>query len=166
MREADYKAVLATMTTDLDNVRTTRRLEAELKRWRDGTLVCRQVIDVETGTTTTKAIEARASVVETTPGPPRKTPRREPRSSLLSQLVQVKTEKVQKLQEDLENSTMCTLCWTNPRNIYFQGCGHCLACGTCADKLIAQHGGTVNRTSAPCPVCRQPIRRILAMKLA
>ena len=136
----------------------------ELKRWRDGEIVCQRVVDVETGAVTTEAQEAKRGGDE----PRTKRPRQDDRGSLLSQLVQVKTEAAQettRLQNELEDATLCTLCLENPRDIYFDGCGHCLSCAACADLLLGQHGGTRMQTNAPCPVCRQPIIRMRPFKL-
>ena len=147
---------------------TKARLETELTRWRTGDIVCKQVIDVETGTVTTTAVEANSVEHRGVTEPRTKRPRQDDRGSLLSQLVHVKTEAVQattRLQDELENTTLCTLCLDNPRDMYFVGCGHCLSCGACADRLVVQHGGTRQRTNAPCPVCRQPIKRLLPFKL-
>ena len=160
--EAELAALKA---IESDHKATVTALEGELKRWRDGDMVCKQIIDVETGAVTTTAVQAQEAV-ETATEPRTKRPRHE--ESLLSRLVQVKTEAVQetaRLQEELETTTLCVLCQETPRDMYFSGCGHCLSCGACADRLLAQHGGTRKRTNAPCPVCRQPIKRILPFRL-
>ena len=149
--KADHAAELAATT-------------GELQRWRDGELICKQVLAVDTGTVTTTTVD----VTQQDDGiPRRKRPRQD--TSALAHLVQVKVEAVEekvRLQGELEATTLCSLCMENPRDMYFAGCGHCLACGPCATRLIAQHGGTRSRTKAPCPVCRQPIQRVLPFKLA
>ena len=56
--------------------------------------------------------------------------------TMLSQHVQIKTEAAQetsRLQDELENATMCALCFERPRDIVFSGCGHFLSCSECAD---------------------------------
>ena len=160
-REAAHAVELA-KTTDV-----MVEIAAELLRWRDGALVCKRIIDVDTGAVTTTAVQVKkANSMGTDDPPTRKRPRQDEQSSMLSHIVQVKTEAAQettRFRDELDNTTLCTLCFENPRDICFAGCGHCLACGACADRLVAQHGGT---RKTPCPVCRQPIKRLLPFKLA
>ena len=137
-------------------------VRADLKRWRNGEFVSRSIIDVDTGTTTITAVEC--------PPPPAKSARKPP-PSMLSQLAdatacvaEVKSE-ASRLQDDLEDTTLCILCYEEPRDVVFTGCGHLLSCGDCADKLLKTHGGTRKRTQAPCPACMQPIKTVLSCRL-
>ena len=148
--------------------------QRELQRWRDGDLVARQILDVDTGAVTTVAVPARAEGhADDDNEPPTKARRVTPTpSSMLSQLadvhsqaVQIKTEaalETSRLRDELEDTKLCTLCMDEPRDVVFSGCGHFLACTTCADSLLAKHGGTRKRTEVPCPVCRQPVKSMLS----
>jgi len=147
--------------------------KAELKRWRDGELVCKRVFDVETGDVESMVVDEEIATTGTEP-PPRKRARGtcdEPTSTLAvladwnRQAVQIKTEaseRASRLEDELEDATMCTLCSENRREIVFTGCGHLLSCSSCADALLQRHGGTRNRTRAPCPQCRSPIGKMLS----
>ena len=143
-------------------------LRAELKRWRSGELVCRDVIDVDSGAVTTTAVAAQRDNDKNSPLPKKNARRDAEPPSMLSQLVQIKTDAAQetlRLQDRLENATLCAVCFENPRDVLFTACGHFLACGSCADNLLAKHGGTRDSTSAPCPNCREPINSMVTCRL-
>mmetsp|Transcript_25296 Transcript_25296/g.81815 ORF Transcript_25296/g.81815 Transcript_25296/m.81815 type:complete len:338 (+) Transcript_25296:1145-2158(+) len=168
-REMEHMEASAT-TARLENELIKAKSEvadvrADLKRWRNGEVVSRSVIDVEAGTISMTAMEAS--------GPPSAAKSARPSSppSMLSQLddataraVKVKAE-ISRLQDDLDNTTLCILCYDKPRDVVFTGCGHLLSCGDCADKLLAIHGGTRKRTQAPCPACTKPIKSVLSCLL-
>ena len=48
---------------------------------------------------------------------------------------------------------VCVICTDAPRAVVF-GCGHALCCRSCAEEL--------QRRRLPCPVCRQPLGRLVA----
>ena len=165
-RELDAMEAARLLEADLAATKAHREVDGvELKRWRDGELTCEHVVDVETGTVI-------PTTVEVAP-PSRKRARQHP--SMLSQLVDVNTRAVRvkteaaevtsRLEDELETTTLCVICVEKPRDVVFTGCGHFLACGACADRLLAQHGGSRKRTQAPCPSCRQPIKSILSCVL-
>jgi len=148
--------------------------DAELKRWRNGELTCKHVIDVDTGAVASTVVE----VATTEIGPPNKRARLtegKPPSTLSlladwnERAVRVKTEateRASRLTDELEDATLCTVCCENRRDVVFTGCGHFLSCGQCADVLLAAYGGTRDQTEAPCPVCRQRIATVLPCTLA
>jgi len=164
--EARLEAKLAATNADV----VTK--DSELKRWRDGELTSKRVIDVDTGAVDSTVVE----VASETDHPSKRARRtQDERPSTLSLLadwnaraVQVKTEaheRASRLEDELEDAkdaTLCTLCLEKPRDVVFPGCGHFLSCGDCAEALLARHGGTRNKTQAPCPNCREHIKKMLS----
>ncbi|KAJ1673722.1 hypothetical protein EV182_004688 [Spiromyces aspiralis] len=55
--------------------------------------------------------------------------------------------------DDEDDVDMCKICWDQKSNCAFLNCGHMCTCHDCADRLKA--------TKNECPICREPIARIV-----
>ncbi|KAJ8611785.1 hypothetical protein CTAYLR_007731 [Chrysophaeum taylorii] len=127
-------------------------LRAELKRWRDGELASRRVVDVDSSVSTVVVVESE---------PPAKVARKSALLFLSQEANRVKEERdseVMQLRGELEDLELCTLCMTSRLDTVFMPCRHLLACEACAADLL----GRYHAANAPCPVCREPITSLVA----
>ncbi|XP_057844816.1 E3 ubiquitin-protein ligase APD2 [Cryptomeria japonica] len=53
---------------------------------------------------------------------------------------------------EISDENLCTICFEDRKNCFFQPCGHCATCYNC--------GLRVKEASAACPICRQPIQDV------
>lgn len=53
---------------------------------------------------------------------------------------------------EIPEENLCTICTEQPKNSFFQPCGHCATCYRCALRI--------KERSPECPICRQPIEGI------
>ena len=61
-----------------------------------------------------------------------------------------------------DESSLCSVCLTNPRDQCVLPCSHVCLCGNCAETIMS---GTLDDTfSRPkCPICRVPIERVMRL---
>ncbi|KAL8472991.1 hypothetical protein ACS0TY_029996 [Phlomoides rotata] len=55
--------------------------------------------------------------------------------------------------EDLYDGKICVICYDDQRTCFFIPCGHCVACHTCANRIV-------NEESKSCPICRGIIEKV------
>ena len=73
---------------------------------------------------------------------------------ILAQLIRFCCYLIELLKRNLPESghnTMCTICWTNPRDLVYLPCRHYITCSSCG------------QTQTVCPICKQPIDDILTI---
>jgi len=66
----------------------------------------------------------------------------------------VKAEMAPSMSETASSDHLCKICWDNPINCVLIECGHMATCTVCAKRLMASG-------SSQCPICREPISRIV-----
>ncbi|XP_051140312.1 E3 ubiquitin-protein ligase APD2-like isoform X2 [Andrographis paniculata] len=55
--------------------------------------------------------------------------------------------------EDLYDGKICVICYDEKRSCFFVPCGHCVACHTCANRIVREENKS-------CPICRGIIDKV------
>ncbi|XP_051126903.1 E3 ubiquitin-protein ligase APD1-like isoform X2 [Andrographis paniculata] len=55
--------------------------------------------------------------------------------------------------DELYDGQICVICYDDQRDCFFVPCGHCIACHTCAARIMKEE-------SKSCPICRGIIEKI------
>lgn len=64
----------------------------------------------------------------------------------------INSSEADRVRVEIPEENLCTICFEEQKNSFFQPCGHCATCYNC--------GLRIKEMSPECPICRQPIQEI------